>query len=255
MTVKHETQSQTKTGTKRIHSVTIKRMLDDSPDTSWLGEYSNKQASEFSIDRSHDLDCPFQDYNKPTVVLDQLERAIAYLNSQTYDGTLSDDLAESIQDAQNILIEAQEDLTECDCGESGDMERGQYQWFNPSRNYVDERGKANKEYAGDVGAAEIREYVRQDYARMESLNRGDWCFIGIKAQAEYSVGDNRAGVCQIQTLDSMGLWGIESDSEESYFDEVANEELAELRSQLAGIGFSKRAIAAAFKNVERNSDL
>jgi hypothetical protein len=36
---------------KRIHKVTIKRTVDDSPDTSWLGEYSNDSASDYSIDR------------------------------------------------------------------------------------------------------------------------------------------------------------------------------------------------------------
>ena len=43
---------------KRIHKVTIKRTVDDSPDTSWLGEYSNDSASDYSIDRKHSLDCP-----------------------------------------------------------------------------------------------------------------------------------------------------------------------------------------------------
>lgn len=31
--------------------------MDDSPDTSWLGEYSDRASSEFSIDRYHDFDC------------------------------------------------------------------------------------------------------------------------------------------------------------------------------------------------------
>ena len=42
---------------KRILSVTVKRMVDDSPDTSWLGEYSDTRKSEFSIDRAHAEDC------------------------------------------------------------------------------------------------------------------------------------------------------------------------------------------------------
>lgn len=34
-----------------IHSITVLRMVDADPDTSWLGEYSDKRSSEFSIDR------------------------------------------------------------------------------------------------------------------------------------------------------------------------------------------------------------
>ncbi len=43
---------------KRILSVTLKRMIDDSPDTSMLGEYSSRMESDYySIDRAHSLDC------------------------------------------------------------------------------------------------------------------------------------------------------------------------------------------------------
>ena len=92
-----------------------------------------------------------------------------------------------------------------------------------------------------------------EYAsRMERLNAGDWCFIGIRAEAKYSVGNSRAGYLQ-QTITSGGLWGIESDSDASYLADVESEELAILRAQLEEIGFSKRAITAAFKNVEREN--
>lgn len=44
---------------KRIHKVVIKRMFDDSPDTSNLDEYSGHPTSgQFAIDRSHGEDCP-----------------------------------------------------------------------------------------------------------------------------------------------------------------------------------------------------
>jgi hypothetical protein len=53
-----------------------------------------------------------------------------------------------------------------------------------------------------------------------------------------------------QQVRSGGLWGIESDSDGSYLAEVAKDELAELRKELHAMGFSKRAIAAAFRGVE-----
>jgi len=213
---------------KRIHKVTIKRMVDESPDTSWLGEYSNTADSEYSIDRAHAQDCASLEENHGAAV-DQLERILQYLNRIES----NDDLA----DACDIIVELQDDAQECDCGGHGDMGRHEYRYFNPSRNYD-----------GDT-PENIRKYTRQDYERMERLNAGDWCFIGIRAEAEYSVGESRGGGRLCQTLSSGGLWGIESDSEQSYFASVADEKLADLAAQLKGIGFSGRAIAAAFKTV------
>ena len=84
---------------------------------------------------------------------------------------------------------------------------------------------------------------------MEAYSRGGWCYIGIRTEAQVQLdGDLR------QIVISGGLWGIESDSDESYFADVEREELAVLRSQLQAIGFSRRAIAAAFKTVERKED-
>jgi hypothetical protein len=38
---------------KRISKVTIKRMTDNNPDTSYLGSYSDRAQSDYSIDRKH----------------------------------------------------------------------------------------------------------------------------------------------------------------------------------------------------------
>jgi hypothetical protein len=188
--------------TKRIHKVVIKRMIDESPDTSWLGEYSSHQSSYLSIDRTHDPDCPEQEYNE---------------HPEGY---------------------------ECNCS-GGNRGRSEYRWFNPSFNYVDKNGQPK-----DMTEADVIKYTRQDYARREDLNSGGWCFIGIRADAEYSVD----GSDVVQEITSGGLWGIESDSGKSYFAEVEAEELAELRTQLSGIGFSKRAISAAIKNATHEND-
>jgi hypothetical protein len=53
--IEMDLRPKSKPTSKRIHKVTIKRMVDDSPDTSWLGEYSDKATSEYSIDREHTL--------------------------------------------------------------------------------------------------------------------------------------------------------------------------------------------------------
>lgn len=44
--------------TKRILSIEVKQDYDSDPDTSWLGEYSDRKTSEYSLDRAHDEDCP-----------------------------------------------------------------------------------------------------------------------------------------------------------------------------------------------------
>lgn len=44
------------TGQKRILSVTIKRMIDDCPDTSWLGEYNDDPSGVDTIDRQEQGD-------------------------------------------------------------------------------------------------------------------------------------------------------------------------------------------------------
>jgi hypothetical protein len=194
--------------TKRIHKVIIKRMIDESPDTSWLGEYSNHQSSYLSIDRTHDLDCPEQECNE---------------HPEGY---------------------------ECNCS-GGDRGRNEYRWFNPSFNYVDKNGQPK-----DMTDADVIKYTRQDYARMEDLNSGGWCFIGIRAEAEYSIPCATMGHGQfvLQELSSGGLWGIEGDSSREHLESIEQQELSELRAQLAGIGFSKRAISAAIKNAARENE-
>lgn len=226
---------------KRIHKVVIKRMYDESPDTSWLGEYGQRAESDYAIDREHATDCPQQTYNKPTAIINKLERAIDYLQhsepeSDFYDG-----------DACDLIIQAQDSLAECTCG-GQHLDRNSYQFFNPNHD----------NYAGCT-PEEIRECCLQDYARMESLNNGDFCFIGIRAEAEIRfpyMTEGRGGRTYYKTepITSGGLWGIESDSDSEHFKSIEAEELADLKTELKAIGFSSRAIATAFKNIEHTGN-
>lgn len=244
---------------KRILSVTIKRMLDESPDTSWLGEYSNQDKSEFSIDRAHAEDCAtVQPINESAQQILRNARAhivdLQRLETDTQDNP--SDEWENLEEAYNLLDELADGEPECDCGGHGDMGRHEYRYFNPSFNYVDKNGKATDT------PENVRKYTRQDYERMERLNAGNWCFIGIRAEAEIQLTatwDNsvvskvswRTPIAPYQTITSGGLWGIESDSDAAYLESVEQEELSDLKAQLLALGFSKRAIATAFKTVER----
>lgn len=235
---------------KRILSVTIKRMVDEDPDTSYFGEYSQRASSEFSIDRAHSEDCAFVvPVNQDGV--QKLRNARAYIvDLQT--ATAHREEWDDLEDAYHILDVLADDSPECDCGRRGDMGRHEYRYFNPSFNYVNEFGKPAQGHTPD----EVRLYVRQDYDRMERLNAGDWGYIGIRAQARITTlhGRDGGGCGVIQTISSGGLWGIESDSEKSYIESVQQEELAGLKSELLALGFSRRAISTAFKSLEEVSE-
>ncbi len=180
---------------KRILEVKIIRALDVDRDTSYLGEYSQRQSSRFSIDRAHSQDC----------------------------ASLAANSGPALSQLRRIL-----------------------------------KTPAGEPRPGE-SEANVVKYTLQDYERMESLNNGNWSYIGIRAEAEivlpYQVNKGCVRGHEVyayltQTLGSGGLWGIESDSERSYFEEVKGEELSQLKGSLRTLGFSARAIATAFKSVE-----
>jgi len=75
-------------------------------------------------------------------------------------------------------------------------------------------------------------YALEDMRRLESF--GDrWVTIGIYAKARIVIGN------VLQTIRSGGLWGIESDSDESYIESIEVEELADLITILAELGFAQ----------------
>lgn len=245
--------AKTKNG-KRILKVVIKRMMDKDPDTSYFGEYSNTRTSEYSIDRAHAEDCASVsiEARNAAQTLEHAQCTVADIQRPIACDTDQREEWDALEDAYILLGEKSEEVIECDCGGHGDMGRHEYRYFNPSLNYVDKHGKL----CDGNTAEDVRKYVRQDYERSERLNRGDWCYIGIRAEAEIHVPymtEGRGGRTYFQTqkITSGGLWGVESDSDESFINETEQEELSDLRAQLLAIGFSKRAISTAFKSVER----
>lgn len=225
---------------KRISKVTIKRMPDNDPDTSWMGHYSDRAETDYAIDRKHSLDCQIN--NVPTEGLETLSRVMHYLTAVTYEPCpfSEDGIWQDVSDAQDLLIEKQDELQECDCEERGDMGRGELRYFNG----------CVENYTGE-SSADIRKYVRQDYERMERLNRGDWGFVGIRADAEILIPSGDASF--VQEITSGGLWGVESDSDRKYLADIDTEQLSELREQLRAVGFSTRAISTAFRDVSHEN--
>jgi len=69
--------------------------------------------------------------------------------------------------------------------------------------------------------------------RLAAYERGDFNFVGVQAQARCMVVRDQVGT--LFNIESPGLWGIESDSGEDYFNEIYAEQLAELKDMLAAL--------------------
>lgn len=70
-------------------------------------------------------------------------------------------------------------------------------------------------------------YVIDDTARMQAWEDGEWYLLGIRVRVRvhnWTTGN-------VQTVESAGLWGIESDSTEDYFLQIAQEELTNIQTE------------------------
>src|ERR1700685_3568832 len=138
-----------------IESVTIRRIVDECPDTSHLGEYSNTRESDYSIDRAHSLECASVALNadKAQTMLENARGTVAELQALE----LSSDTLEwqALEDAYYQLDGLVDEVKECDCGERGDMGRHEYRYFNPPVEI----------YKGE-SPEDIHKYCQQDYERM-----------------------------------------------------------------------------------------
>lgn len=72
--------------------------------------------------------------------------------------------------------------------------------------------------------------------RLAQYQNGDFTFVGIRVEAEVDIDGTT------QTITSPGIWGVESDSEESHLKEMADEEWTQLREILLTIGVPSKQI-------------
>jgi len=82
--------------------------------------------------------------------------------------------------------------------------------------------------------------------RREAFQRGDFSFVGVRAEAEVVI----EGV--VQTLTSGGLWGIESDSDKEYIEDVALEEYDSLRDILKSVGVATAQVPVGERKMIRS---
>lgn len=67
-------------------------------------------------------------------------------------------------------------------------------------------------------------------ARLAAYRAGEWSFVGIRAIALCQVVKN--GVGTFINLESPGLWGVESDAGEPYFNEIYRDEVNTLKDMI-----------------------
>jgi len=158
----------------KIESVTIKHIIDDCPDVSWLGEFTSDYQDSSDIKRGSVFE-----HDKG--------------NSRTHD------------------------------------------FFVPAISVNEHRNDLQKMgYSKGESERLARSYCQLEYDRMLALENGDFCFIGITAEAVVSYPiDN--GSRRLETLSSGGLWGIESDGG-NYLQEVEQEEIDNLKTHLVEFG-------------------
>ena len=77
-------------------------------------------------------------------------------------------------------------------------------------------------------------YIRQDNERLESYG-SSWWMLGVVAEAQVSY-DIGQGNRRLECFTSGGIWGVESDSGEDYFETLEQEELNDLKQHLETFG-------------------
>lgn len=106
------------------------------------------------------------------------------------------------------------------------------------RKVIDDQSHADlshleQDYNDVTDLNERAKYKEQDRARLAAYNKGDWHMVGVCAEAEVKVV--RPGHGTVYTLRSAGLWNIESDSDQKYFDEVYRDEINGLKQDIEAI--------------------
>ena len=80
---------------------------------------------------------------------------------------------------------------------------------------------------------QVQGYIDEDKKRLQEFYDGSICMIGIQVKAEVSYSINpKTNDRRIEWFTSGGLWGIESDSDESYLKDIQVEQIDDLRDHL-----------------------
>ena len=213
----------------KLERIIIQHITDTDPDTSYLGEYT---------DETHDWAICWH-CGEYVSIAEKPDRRIDEIDDEICD----------LEDEESDLIVGEEmfDPTETEITRRLDEIRGkmaelklEIQSLEPSTHNCP---RSTREYnfflpyaSGEEEGSDLyQKYGKQDFERMERLNNGSWRHIGIVAKGIVSYDDGEL-TKRIETFTSSGLWGIESDSDKEYIQEIEQEQLDDLRAHLERFG-------------------
>ncbi len=188
---------------ERVIKIVVKWVADYDGDTSWLGKYSDKPGA-WTVDRkrgilygdAHWFVKNVRGANKAQAMADRYEE-LGYeveLTSPT-------ERADGYKRAWQVYVSGYKPLR---TDLSTRYDRNEYRYFHPPvENY---EGIPEQEKAG---------YCVQDYERMTEYNMGSWSFMGCVATLTLNG----------EEIGHSSVWGVESDSDKSYFAEVERDEI------------------------------
>jgi hypothetical protein len=106
----------------------------------------------------------------------------------------------------------------------------------------------------DVPADEALLYRTQDAERLAAYRRNDWYMIGVRLAAEITLTSNNkvpnpSWRTSTLKLTTPGVWGVESDGDDSYLHEIAGDESDYMREDLLALGFSTDEVDEALGDV------
>lgn len=73
-------------------------------------------------------------------------------------------------------------------------------------------------------------------ADRRAYQRGQFSFVGLRARIEIKIPSHPKGHSILHEVESPGLWGIQTNSDDTYFDEVFRDEADILEDMLTTLG-------------------
>ena len=219
MNTSHHTMTDTKrdpSGPMRVDWVHVKWVNDDDPDLSWLGDYTDRPTTPFFIDRREG-------------------RLI---------GPDNKDWACHLSTARRDYYRNFESCNHRQPGLKANWEHCGADYLNGKRRPTPAEETRFGKFAINWRITRRRPlafwldllYTCEDYERREDYGNG-WRMQGCSAEAtvSYPCGN---GSRRLESFQSGGLYGVESDSERDYMEEVEQEQLADLVQHLSYFGIS-----------------
>lgn len=272
-------ESATKTAKTRIEKVTVKKTADETPDFSLLGKYTSN-PDDYYLDRKEGV------FRGPHVAWEQTTAATKEPFFEKARGHSEEEIEECRKNmekgygvpmtrdnaiariAQELYDDAApEEILANGCSRNYERNEDRYlvpgqhlphnpvNWGHVANPTITEDDKKRFEKVGIVPVVTDERpaafwlsalYAVEDCERVESMSRGNWEYIGIEAEFEVVHTDAKGNEFP-KTIQSGGVWGIESDSGESYFQEIGREQIAECLDQLRDHEITDEEIAEAIR--------